>query len=77
LPVWPEGTKQIGHFDVGKRVEIVDTKAGDAGLNVVKGPGRVISAKCLTVPEPSTLGLIGLGLLGLGAMARRRRLRSN
>jgi PEP-CTERM motif len=24
------------------------------------------------VPEPSTLGLIGLGLLGLGAMRRRR-----
>ena len=26
------------------------------------------------VPEPSTLGLIGLGLLGLGAMRRRQRL---
>jgi hypothetical protein len=25
------------------------------------------------VPEPSTLGLIGLGLLGLGAMVRRRK----
>jgi PEP-CTERM motif len=25
------------------------------------------------LPEPSTLGLIGLGLLGLGGMRRRRR----
>jgi hypothetical protein len=29
------------------------------------------------VPEPGTLGLIGLGLLGLGAMKNRRRMSAN
>ena len=32
-----------------------------------------IETQDAAVPEPSTLGLIGLGLLGLGAMRRRRR----
>ena len=32
-----------------------------------------LSVQTAQVPEPSTLGLIGLGLLGLGAMKRRRR----
>ena len=33
--------------------------------------GQELTASA-AVPEPSTLGLIGLGLLGLGVMRRRR-----
>ena len=33
---------------------------------------RVSTLLVPRVPEPSTLGLIDLGLLGLGAMRRRR-----
>jgi hypothetical protein len=51
-----------------------------AGLGVLQGtyvynlPNGLddITLNIPTVPEPSTLGLIGLGLLGLGAMKRRR-----
>jgi len=51
-----------------------------AGLGVLQGtyvynlPNGLddITLNIPTVPEPSTLGLIGLGLLGLGAMKRRQ-----
>jgi hypothetical protein len=34
---------------------------------------QVFTPLAVAVPEPTTLGLFGLGLLGLGAMKRRRR----
>jgi hypothetical protein len=36
------------------------------------GMGEVAFESTASVPEPSTLGLIGFGLLSLGAMKRRR-----
>jgi hypothetical protein len=38
---------------------------------VINGGGGNISF--VTVAEPATLGMLGMGLLGLGAAARRRR----
>ena len=47
--------------------------------NCAIGPGcdnsdySIALVQTSDVPEPTTLGLIGIGLLGLGAMTRRRR----
>jgi hypothetical protein len=46
----------------GQKTFLFDTNFNISGL----------TAQRIAVPEPSTLGLIGLGLLGLGAMKWRR-----
>ena len=56
---------------------LVSSAGGPASLVLAfrNDPGfyQIDDISVVPVPEPSTLGLIGLGLLGVGAMARRRR----
>ena len=80
FPVFSNGI----YFSLGPGGLLSSNSFGDYDLSV-SGWGnnstvRLIGMEDLTVtgnwealPEPSTLGLIGLGLLGLGAMRRRRR----
>ena len=66
------GTLTINNFQYSG-----DANSGLSGLIWTVGEGNTrsinISADFSNVPEPGTLGLIGVGLLGLSAMRRRRR----
>jgi hypothetical protein len=48
------------------------TVSGNFFLTTANGLSEVAGFQAPTVPEPSTLGLLGTGLLGLGALVRRK-----
>jgi PEP-CTERM motif len=67
---WFDGTGAITLTAFGGPIDVSYITAGWVGGGVLHTANLLLAAE---VPEPSTLGLIGLGLLGLGAMRRRRR----
>ncbi len=55
--------------------QVTQVESGLAYINIHTGfaPGGEIRGQISAVPEPGTLGLLGIGLVGLGAGRRRAR----
>jgi hypothetical protein len=64
--VQKDGCALTGTWYNGKTVK------GNFYLNTAGGLVAAAGFQAPTVPEPSTLGLLGTGLLGLGALVRRK-----
>ncbi len=63
VPFYPGGAQALSHWDDGP------TGTANSGLQT---GAYSITLNQQTVPEPATIGIMGLGLLGLGFSRRKR-----
>jgi hypothetical protein len=71
-PAWADGDGSFTLTALNADAVLGDIAVGRVDGHVAFYAQEVFTPLAVAAPEPSTLGLIGLGLLGLGAMRRRR-----
>ena len=68
-----EGTDAIRYWDGSDWAPITAAvRDVDYALEYIRGGGDLDGYTVLTVPEPATMSLLGLGFLAIGAGPRRR-----